>query len=622
VATLYKGTALELFLVQRQLMRGVFTLDGGFKLFGNDWTWKAYAQSSAMRQVERVPYNTIAQNYSNAVNAVTVTAAGPNSLGGGDPVLAAQVKAALTAAGASVPQVGQTACASSLTSTSWGTTVNPNGSTGVLPGGLTPFCAPLNLFGTGGASEAALNYIAPGRIDPAKMDIGFWYMGQSVMDISTQGVLPWGLPAGNIAVATGYTYRLEQETQKRDPLQLGSSGVYTSGNFGQYQGHYDVHEGFLEVNAPLLKDNFVQSLDFNAAGRITGYSTSGVVETWKLGLTSQVNEDIRFRGTVSGDIRAPSVAELFSTTSFAVSQFSYPPPNGPSTQVHIVNGGNPNLSPELSQTWTGGVVLTPHWIPNLTLSFDWYNISIHKAIFQVSNQQIAAQCAAGNSIYCSNIFFAKGFPGNTNIPVAQEIDGNGKPASGFFASVGTFAADCEGCYNLVFVSPLNASGETTSGLDFQADYSMDLWDKDTLSWRWVGNYTDQNTITQLGQTFNGAGIFQGANFTNPLAGQTQPKLNFKLSATYDTGPYELTVQGRYIGSARITPNLVDGVGIDKNEIDPTAYLDLRGSYQWTDKIQAYFAVDNTLNTPPQRAGGQAVYDYLGRSFRVGVRFSD
>jgi len=269
VGTLYKGTALELFLVQRQLMRGVFTLDGGFKLFGNDWTWKAYAQSSAMRQVERVPYNTIAQNYSNAVNAVTVTAAGPNSLGGGNPVLAAQVKAALTAAGAPVPQVGQNACASSLTSTSWGTTVNPNGTTGVLPGGLTPFCAPLNLFGTGGASEAALNYIAPGRIDPAKMDIGFWYMGQSVMDVSTQGVLPWGLPAGNIAVATGYTYRLEQETQKRDPLQLGSSGVYTSGNFSQWQGHYNVHEGFLEVDAPLLKDNFVQSLDFNAAGRIT-----------------------------------------------------------------------------------------------------------------------------------------------------------------------------------------------------------------------------------------------------------------------------------------------------------------------------------------------------------------
>jgi outer membrane receptor protein involved in Fe transport len=58
-------------------------------------------------------------------------------------------------------------------------------------------------------------------------------------------------------------------------------------------------------NAPILKDNFVQSLDFNAAGRFTDYSTSGQVQTWKLGLTSQINDDIRVRASWSADIRAP-----------------------------------------------------------------------------------------------------------------------------------------------------------------------------------------------------------------------------------------------------------------------------------------------------------------------------
>ena len=62
----------------------------------------------------------------------------------------------------------------------------------------------------------------------------------------------------------------------------------------------------------MLKDNFVQSLDFNAAGRMTSYSTSGLVETWKLGLTSQVNDDFRLRTTWSFDIRAPDLSELFS----------------------------------------------------------------------------------------------------------------------------------------------------------------------------------------------------------------------------------------------------------------------------------------------------------------------
>ena len=35
------------------------------------------------------------------------------------------------------------------------------------------------------------------------------------------------------------------------------------------------------------------------AGRMTSYSTSGMVETWKLGLTSQINDDFRLRLTWS-----------------------------------------------------------------------------------------------------------------------------------------------------------------------------------------------------------------------------------------------------------------------------------------------------------------------------------
>jgi outer membrane receptor protein involved in Fe transport len=620
LATVYQATGISYVRLQRTLMRGVFTLDGAYKLFGEDWTWKAYAQNSIVRQVERLPYNVIAQNYSNATDPVTVTAAGPDSLGGGNVALAAQVATKLAAASVPVPQVGQIACRSTLTATSWGTTTDPNtGITSVLPGGLTPGCVPLDLFGEGVATQGALNYIAPGRVNDAYMDRGFWYMGQSVVDISTNGTLPWGFPAGKIAVATGYTYRLEQQTNKRDPLQLGSSGTYPSGNFSQWSGRYYVNEGFLEVDVPLLKNHFVESLDFNAAGRFTDYSTSGAVETWKLGLTSQVTEDIRLRGTISADIRAPDVSELFATPLFGVSRYSYPPPNGPLYTAHVANSGNPNLVPEEARTLTGGIVLTPHWIENLSVSFDWYQINITKAIYANSQTDILNQCAIGNAAYCSVVFFAKGYPGNTNIPVAQEIDGNGKPAAGFFASVGTFPADCEGCFNLEFVSPLNASAETTSGLDFQLDYNMDLWNN-PLQWHLVGNYTDENTITVLGNKFDGAGIYGGGGFVNPLAGLTQPKLNFRLSGTYSEGPYEFTVQTRFIGSARISPYYVTGKDIDHNWIAPVAYLDLRGSYQWSNSTQFYLAVDNLQNIPPHPEGGAQVYDELGRAYRIGFRF--
>lgn len=618
----HDAIGLSLVRVQRQLTRGVFTLEGAYKLFDQDWSWKAYGQNSVVRQVERLPYAVIAQNYSNATDAVVVTATGANSLGGGNAATATAVRNALTAANTHIPQVGEIACRSSLTSTSWGTTTDPaTGITSVVSGGLTPGCQPLNLFGTGVASEAALNYIAPGRVNRDYEDRGFWYMGQSVFSVSTNGELPWGFPAGHIAVATGYEYRLEQQTNRRDALGLGSSGTYPSGNFSSWQGHYYVNEGFVELAVPLLKNNFVESLDFNAAGRITDYSTSGMVQTWKVGLTSDITSDIRLRGTLSADIRAPDVSELFSKPTFGVSRYNYPPPNGPLYTAHVANSGNAALVPEQANTTTVGIVLTPHWIENLSLSVDWYSISIKKAIYANSQTEILNQCAMGNKAYCSVVFFAKGFSGNTNVPVQAEVDGNGVPASGFFASVGTFNADCEGCFNLEFVSPLNASAETTAGVDFQVDYRMDLW-SNPLDFHLVGNYTSENTITVLGVKTDAAGIYGGAGYVNPLAGLTMPKLNFTASATYSEGPWEVTAQGRFRGSARISPYYVEGVDIDDNWIAPVAYLDLRASYRWSEQIQMYLAVDNTFNTPPAELGGAQVYDQLGRSFRVGVRFND
>jgi outer membrane receptor protein involved in Fe transport len=155
---------------------------------------------------------------------------------------------------------------------------------------------------------------------------------------------------------------------------------------------------------------------------------------------------------------------------------------------------------------------------------------------------------------------------------------------------------------------------------------MNLWGN-PLNWHLVGNYTDERTNTVLGIKFDGAGIYGGSGFVNPLSGLTSPKLRFNISATYDLEPYEITVQSRFIGSARISNTYVTGVDIDHNWIPPVAYLDLRGSYRWSDRIQLYFAVDNTLNTPPaigtgSQGGLGQIYDALGRSFRVGVRFDD
>ena len=174
-------------------------------------------------------------------------------------------------------------------------------------------CQPLDPFGEQTASQAALNYvngIGSNIGQKGGLDTELILLNQDVLSGSMQGTLPWQLPAGSVAVAFGAEYRKEAGVTTADPR--GAASSWTNANFTNFpSSSYNVEEGFLEIDAPIIKNGIVESLDFNTAGRITSYSTSGMVETWKFGLTSQVNDYIRLRTTWSIDIRAPILTELF-----------------------------------------------------------------------------------------------------------------------------------------------------------------------------------------------------------------------------------------------------------------------------------------------------------------------
>ena len=80
------------------------------------------------------------------------------------------------------------------------------------------------------------------------------------------------------------------------------------------------------------------------------------------------------RATWSFDIRAPDLAELFNVIPASGGQVDYKT----GTQIAVAlseAAGNTDLQPENAVTYSSGVVLTPHWVPGLTMSFDWYSIS-------------------------------------------------------------------------------------------------------------------------------------------------------------------------------------------------------------------------------------------------------
>jgi len=532
--------------IDRQQLRMVFTLAGdlGDGWFGTNWKWNAYYQLGRSHMYQTTLNNNIKANLTNAIDAVSAPLG--NALG--------------------VP-AGTIVCRSSLTNPSNG-------------------CVPLNVFGTGTASLAAIRYV---NVRPGQnyQDQNFQ---QDVEAASMQGELPFGLPAGAVATAFGIEHRSESGSTSVDP---GAQAVqYALGNFSAFSGHYDVTEGFIETDVPLLKDFVVKSVDFNVAARATSYSTSGLVETWKTGLTSQVTDSVRLRGVVSHDIRAPNLSELFSTgvpsTNSAVD-----PRTGQNVFIYTVAGGNPNLKPEIGNTWSTGVVLTPSVIPRLSMSADYYNIDLSNAIVSVGASTVLANCNAGQTAFCGQLVF------------------NG--AGGALSAINTY--------------PVNVASYKTSGIDFQADYSHPVF-QGNLRLGLLGNFTLTETQVQFGTKVNYTGAIGG---DSPVQGF--PQMRFNMSATYSQGPYSFTLQQRVIGSA-VLVHTWTGKNVDDNNVPAIGYLDLRMSYDINKDFQMYATMDNTLNqAPPNVAGTPArgsgsyystavrsdIYDVIGRAFRVGFR---
>src|SRR3546814_17348130 len=51
------------------------------------------------------------------------------------------------------------------------------------------------------------------------------------------------------------------------------------------------------------------------------------------------------------------------------------------TLFRSATGGNPNVDPQKSKSWSFGTLLTPRFVPGLTLRVDWTRITIRNAYF-------------------------------------------------------------------------------------------------------------------------------------------------------------------------------------------------------------------------------------------------
>jgi outer membrane receptor protein involved in Fe transport len=488
-------------------------------------------------------------------------------------------------------------------------------------GDLYPGCVPINTFGNNVTTDAQYAYWSRSThfSETNTMD-------DIAADIS--GSL-FDLPAGPVKVALAGEMRWLDyviDSDASPTAVVDCTGLRLCGNTGKGTGPVDqstvtqtlwdnntvpsvhasenVWEFSGEVGIPILKDiPLVQSLDADLAGRYTNYSISGGVETWKIGLDWHVNDSVRFRGTTSIDIRAPTLNDLYSPQTSNSGPFLDPLTNFNPGGIQTVSGGNPDLKPEVARTYTGGVVLTPSFIPGLTISADYYQINLHNAITNVSgtNQAIANLCIAsgGTSPFCS--LYDRPFPYTNTTPANYPT--------------------------LIRSQLLNAAFNTTEGEDYEIDYGFNMADV-------ISDVAGQVNLRAL---LNVAPVNTSSSFPGaPLQHTTQPKGHATLFGSYSLGNWDVNVQWHWFsGGSNIG---VFGAG-------QTYYAQSRyGSFSTTDftlakkitldngaAMQVYFNVQNAFDSvPPYTVGSSgnpgSIFggipqgeDVMGRYFTIGVR---
>jgi len=476
---------------------------------------------------------------------------------------------------------------------------NPNFATARLTNTIQtalvqPGCVPLNPFGAGNSSAAARAYVA-----------GIEYTTDTMLrhDVAANISGPlFDLPAGPLDVAAGAEYRYDGLTQEADALQV--LGVYSSGNNKPFSGHNSVKEAYAEVQAPLLKDlTLVKSLGLNAAVRYTDYETSGGVTTWKVGGTYEPVDGLRFRITRSHDIRAPALFDLFSTGAFSATGSFTNPFNGQSSRLPQQTAGNPNLVPEKADTFAVGGTYEARsgWLSGLHLSADYYRITVNDVIASVAATDILQRCFQGITTYCSAIQFD-----NSTFGIAK-----------------------------ITVQPFNQSRLFVEGVDLEGGYRHDL---EPLGLPGAINFTTYATYLKHLRTTDRPGP-AGVTLDNAGYQGGAPKWVVTSFLTYELKPVTIGLQMRAFtsigfnpidvgpGQAGYSPTLPNS--INKNIFPGLAYFNLNGTYDFTAEgrnFQAFANINNLFDrTPPSYAiaainlGGNP-YDYVGRTFKVGLRF--
>ena len=575
----------------RAMYQATIGLEGEFGIFGrNDWRWEATYSRGQTRQNVTYLNQTADERYRLALDST-------------------------------VDANGNAICRSTLTDPTNG-------------------CVPLNPFKT--LTQDVIDYL---QYDSSPAE---HRLDQQVFSAYVTGSL-FDLPAGPVQAVLGAEYRKEEndigvvpEYDPANSLYDPTLGVTSS----PLKGEYDVKEAFAELRLPLLADKpFAQQLSLEMAGRLSEYSTAGKTESYNVALNWAPVSDLRLRATYGQSVRAPNVSELYTAASRSNAWLADPcnywdpenrtsrteytlsncnallprgdlgkPYNDPSVtdeerrnrdywnnywqRIPVIHSGNDELNVETATTYTLGVVIEPRFLPNFSLTVDYWDIQLEDAIGSFGAQQILEKCvdmANMDNMFCGLVDRDP----ETNQLVA------------------------------VNVQQLNMSEFATSGIDFEANYRFHLED--------IGMGAEAGTInvnavyTQLLDRSYILDATDPTTASDTVGQYSSPEWKGVIRTTWNAGPWSASWSLRHFSP--MTPGShVTAETYNVTDTGHVFYNDLYASYQLNDQVNVYGGLRNAFDREPPRLPGAesgganfeygyeaGMYDVIGRTFYIGLR---
>lgn len=496
--------------------------------------------------------------------------------------------------------------------------------------GTDPDCVPWNIFREGAVTREMTDYLtldlsARGFTDQEILS------GHVAGDLGNRGIAsPFAATAPEVVV--GGEYRAERLKYDPNEANRRGDGAGQGGASRPVSGGTRVREVFVEASLPLIEDmSFADEFIVNGAWRHSRYDYGKQADTYGVRAGWAIDAGIRLRASAQRAFRGPNVRERFQPLGFNLFRMKRDPCGGPvadgttasgrtfeecarsgvtaaqfgsvaqspANQYNFLQGGNPDLAPEISNTWSYGVVWSPPFLKGLDLSLDAWSIEIRKGIAALTPEFILSQCLDGNLAQCAKV--------------------NRGPAGDLW--LGSDVADSGHVVSVLD----NLAIEDVQGLDLTASWSLDVgaWGtldlSDTLS---VTTRWDRRELAEA-STIRCRGKW-GAECGSP-----KPDFRNSLRVTWLT-PWSVrpSAMWRYISGVE---DSVREAGFSPVDLGARHYIDLAAVWDYGERLSIRAGVNNLLDRSPPIAGGRAgpsnrgngntfpgLYDALGRYAFVGV----